>query len=297
MSYIDDQLVKFKRMIEDAIIEGGAEGKNACIRTQAPINLIHDAVKQELIDHGIMEELIYPPLGESKPEIKLAGFLKQKDQDVCVVPNGIDEKRTPINWGLMAFQNEIDPYGFDYSTNTLVINVRSQMSSLAKNADTLFERTFAEALNLHMRYPKMVLGEVYLIPVYEYDDTEAAKHKVKFKNKHVNVEKYITFFDAINNRQKLDETYKYERCTLLVVDFRPETPKLYRNSAELKADGIVSASFPIEYATLSFDTFTEEIVDVDAARYHIKNIQDINRIKRYSAYLEKMREMHKNDKE
>jgi hypothetical protein len=292
MSYIDEQLNKFKKMIEDAIIVGGADGKNACIRTQAPINLIHDAVKLELINHGIREELIFPPFGESKPEIKLAGFLKQKDQDVCVVPKGIKEKSTPIDWGLMAFQNEIDPYGFDFSTNTLVINVRSQMSSLAKNADTLFERTFAEALNLHMRYPNMVLGEVYLIPVYEYDDTEAAKHQVAFKNKHVNVEKYITFFDAINKRQKVEETYKYERCTLLVVDFRPDSPKLYRNSDELKKDGIVSKSFPLEYASLAFDTFTEEIVDIYAERYSIKNIQDINRIKRLTAYEEKMRKVH-----
>ena len=68
---------------------------------------------------------------------------------------------------------EIDPYGEEYSKNTLVINVRSQMSSLAKNSDTLFERTFAEAMNLHMQYPDIVLGEVYLIPINEYDDEEA----------------------------------------------------------------------------------------------------------------------------
>ncbi len=296
MSFIDEQLVRFKKMIEDAIIEGGAEGKNACIRTQAPINLIHEAVKFELIEHGIKEELIYPPVGESKPEIKLAGFLKQKDQDVCVVPEGIDEEKTAIDWGLMAFQNEVDPYGYEFSTNTLVINVRSQMSSLAKNADTLFERTFAEALNLHMRYPNMVLGEVYLIPVYEYDDTEAAKHRVAFKKKHVNVEKYITFFDAINNRQKVEETYKYERCTLLVVDFRLDKPKLYRNSDELKKDGIISKSFPIEYALLSFDSFTEEIVDIYAGRYPITNIQDINRIKRLTEYAAKMRTWYEKDK-
>ena len=34
------------------------------------------------------------------------------------------------------------------------------MSSLAKNADTLFERTFAEAMNLHMQYPNIVLSDV-----------------------------------------------------------------------------------------------------------------------------------------
>lgn len=292
MDFIDEQLIIFKKMIEDAIIEGGAEGKNACIRTQGPINLIHDAVKKELIEHGIREDQIFPPFGESKPEIKLAGFLKQKDQDVCVVPRGIIEKNTPIDWGLMAFQNEIDPYGFEYSTNTLVINVRSQMSSVAKNADTLFERTFAEALNLHMRYPDIVLGEVYLIPIYEYDDVEAAKHKVAFKKKHINVEKYITFFDAINKRQKVEETYKYERCTLLVVDFRPDIPKLYKNSKELKDDGIISESFPIEYASLAFDSFVEDIVDIYAQRYPIKNIQELALIRRLTKYAEKMKKYH-----
>jgi hypothetical protein len=148
------------------------------------------------------------------------------------------------------------------------------MSSLAKNADTLFERTFAEALNLHMRYPDMVLGEVYLIPVYEYDDAAAIRHQVAFKPKPVNVEKYITFFDAINRREKLDENYKYERCALLVVDFRPEEPILYRNSSQLKAAGIISWDFPIEYASLSFDSFTGDILDIYAKRYPIENIQE-----------------------
>ncbi len=276
MSFINDQLKLFKQMIEDAIRSNGVEGKNYCIRTQAPINLIHDAVKQELIDHGITKELIFPPLGESKPEIKLAGFLKQKDQDVCVIPEGIEKKSTPIDWGLMAFQNETDPYGFDFSSNTLVINVRSQMSSIAKNADTLFERTFAEAINLHLRYPNMVLGEVYLIPVYEYDDAEAAKKNVAFKDKPVKIEKFISFFDAINKRQIIEETYKYERCTLLIVDFRPDNPKLYKNSTELKEDGIISESFPLEYASLAFDTFTEEIVQIYSERFPINNIKNMN---------------------
>lgn len=288
MGYIDEQLIKFKKMIEDAIYYGGVEEKNACIRSQAPINLIHDAVKHELIEHGIKEELIFPHFGESKPEIKLTGFLKQKNQDICVVPKEINPQRTPIDWGIMAFQHKIDSYGFEYSTNMLVINIRSQMSSLNKNADTLFERTFAEALNLHMRYPKMVLGEVYLIPIFEYSDKKAAEHIVEFKKKPVKVEKYITFFHAINKRQQEEEDYKYERCALLIVDFRPDAPRLYRNSEELKKDGLISETFPIEYASLAFDTFTEEIVDAYAERYPISNIQDPNRIKAYVAKMKKM---------
>ena len=167
------------------------------------------------------------------------------------------------------------------------------MSSLAKNADTLFERTFAEALNLHMRYPKMVLGEVYLIPVYEYDDELVKRNKVGFKKNQTDVEKYISFFDSINNRTDEKETYKYERCTLLVVDFRYKEPILYRNSKQLKDAGIISKDFGIEYATLGFDTFAEDIIDVYADRYEIGNIQELSRIKRLGAYVEKMKKRHK----
>lgn len=245
-----------------------------------------------MIEHGIKSENIYPHFGDSKPEIKLAGFLKQKDQDVCVLPDNIPKESIHINWGPMAFQDKTDPYGFEYSTNSLVINVRSQMSSLAKNSDTLFERTFAEAMNLHMRYPNVVLGEVYLIPVYEYDETEVSKNRIGFKTNKTDVEKYISFFNSINNRCKNDDNYKYERCTLLVVDFKPKQPRLYRNSDELKRDGIISDNFGIEYATLGFDTFVEEIIDIYAERYRVSNIQDINRISRLSAYADKMRKYY-----
>lgn len=272
MAYIDNQLLIFKNMIEESIINGGAKGKESMIRSSQLINLIHDAVKYELIAYGVEPSQIYPHYGDTRPEIKLAGFLKQKDQDVCVVPRGIRKQPITIDWGPMAFQKKVDSYGFNYSNHTLVINVRSQMSSLAKNSDTLFERTFAEALNLHMRYPDMVLGEVYLIPVNEYDDAEVINHRVAFKRNITDVEKYISFFDSINRRQQRGPEYMYERCTLLVVDFSQPQPRLFRNSTELKAAGIVSPNFGIEYSTLSFDTFVDDILNIYASRYDIRRI-------------------------
>lgn len=233
------------------------------------------------------KENIRPPFGKTKPEIRMAGLLKQKDQDVCVLPSGIKKKAEKITWGPMAFQDKTDPYGYEYSTNALVINVRSQMSSLAKNTDTILERTFAEALNLHMRYPKIVLGEVFLIPLFEYDDELMKDNKVGFKRSKTNVERYISFFNAINNRALDEEAYKYERCALLIVDFRPEMPILYRNSRQLKDAQIVSDAFDIEYAELGFDTFAEDILRVYADRYAIENIQDIERIRRVISYVKK----------
>ena len=272
MAYIDEQLVKFKDMIEESIIQGGSKGKESMIRSSHLINLIHDAVKKEFIEHEVNKNLIFPHLNESKPEIKLAGFLKQKDQDVCVIPHGIEKQPITIEWGPMAFQKKKDVYGYEFSENTLVVNVRSQMSSLAKNSDTLFERTFAEALNLHMRYPNMVLGEVYLIPVYEYDDAAVADYEVAFKHNKTDVEKYISFFNSINNRQLNGPDYLYERCALLIVDFRYRQPKLFRNSTELKEAKLISENFEIEYETLGFDTFAHDLLTIYAQRYDINNL-------------------------
>ena len=267
MAFIDDQLIEFKGLIEKSILDGGAKGKESTIRSSALINLIHDAVKYELIDNGVNPSNIFPHLYDTKPELKLAGFLKQKDQDVCVVPSNIPCVSTPITWGPLAFEHKTDDYGYDFTTNTLVINVRSQMSSLAKNSDTLFERTFAEAQNLHLRYPDIVLGDVYLIPVNEYDDELVKQKIVGFKAAKTNVEKYISFFNSINNRHNGGDAYAYERCALLVVDFSKDKPILFSNSRELKEAGIVSSKFEIEYSTMNFQNFAEDILRIYSERY------------------------------
>ncbi len=273
MAFIDDQLIIFKQRIEAAIRENGEPGKASIIRSSSLIHLIHDAVKDQLISSGVSADNIFPKIGETKPEVKIAGFLKQKNQDVCVVPSNIEMKREAISWGPVATEGVYDQYGYEFSQHTLVINVRSQMSSLAKNSDTLFERTFAEALNLHLRYPDMVLGEVYVIPVHEYSDMQVKNKEVGFKLQQTNLEKYISFFTAMNNRSDEDDDYKYERVALLIVDFDREQPKLYRSTAELRADGLIADEFGIELEPLSFDTFSRDILKTYAKRFDIKNIK------------------------
>jgi hypothetical protein len=274
MAFIDDQLVEFKRMIEEAILENGVKGKESVIRASGLINLVHDAVKYELIENGINPDNIFPKLYESKPEIKLVGFFKQKDQDVCAVPSNIEKQKVLINWGPLGYLNKTDPYGDEFSRNTLVINVRSQMSSLAKNADTLFERAIAEAQNLHIQYPDIVLGEVYLIPTNEYDDELVKDRKVGFKDRNTDVERYITFFNSLNNRNNVEsDEYKYEKCALLIVDFSKEKPYLYTSTAELVRDGLLPEGFQVEAGTLSFNSFTQDIIDTYARRHDLENLR------------------------
>jgi len=174
---------EIKRSIESAIIESGTEGKNNLIRTQKPIKLLHDVVKSELIKHNVKSELIRPLLTESNGELSLSGFFKKKDQDICVMP----KSKTPKS-ELLSFQGILngtrDMYGFDFTQSCLSINVRSQLSSSAKNFDTLYERTFAEALNLHLRCPQMVLGEFYMIAVNEYDSNACNRKEIGVNRQH-----------------------------------------------------------------------------------------------------------------
>ena len=271
--FIDEQLFKFKKIIEYSIVAGGSKGKESAIRSSGLINLIHDAVKKEFIDQGINPTKIFPHFGETNPELRLTGFLKQKKQDICVVPSNIKRKAAVIDWDPLVYTKKTDSYGFNYTTNILSVNVRSQMSSLNKNSDTLFERTFAEALNLHMRCPDMVLGEVYLIPLHEYDDDLVKERKVGFKSRQTDIEKYISFFNSINGRSSSERIYAYESCALLIVDFNRKTPYLFRNSYELKQAGCISPDFGIEYATLNFQDFARDILAIYSERFDINNLK------------------------
>lgn len=201
---------------------------------------------------------------------------------MCVTPKNVPKINTEINWGPMAHLKSKDKLGYNFSNQSLVINVRSQMSSLGKNYDTLFERTVAEAQNLHMRYPDIVLGEVYLIPVREYDNVSAGARQVAFSDKTTDIENYISFFCSINARTydtgenaelvNTRSAYKYERCALLIVDFNGEHPKLYNNSEELRRDGLISEDFALEYADVSFARFAGDIKAIYASRFDVNNL-------------------------
>lgn len=263
---IQQAVDEFKDLLETSIVEGGIKAKEAIIRSSRPINFIHEAVKSDLISNGISPDRIHPPLGESKPELKLAEFIKKKSQDVCVTPVEQSPKNEELSRGIL--KETSDYYGQDFTERIISINVRSQMSSLAKNFDTLYERTIAEAMNLHIRCPKMVLGEVYMIPVKEYNAKVMNENLVQFYNKVGAVEKYIKSFQAINGRHnyKKDE-YKYERVCLLLVDFEQTPCKIYSTNQELIKDGLLDIHSTANINELSWETFTNSLLSTYNERF------------------------------
>jgi hypothetical protein len=256
---IQQAVDNFKVLIEDSILQGGIAAKEAMIRSSRPINYIHEAVKADLIRAGISKTRIFPPLGATSPEMKLAGFIKQKHQDVCVAPDTCTPILEILQDGLL--QHVSDSYGKVYTERIIAINIRSQLSSLAKNFDTLYERTTSEAYNLHVRSPKMVLGEVYMIAVKEYDPDAMKNKKVAFLNKLGAVQKYIRSFQAINGRPDFTkQDYKYEKVCLLIVDFSKTPAKIYDKNEELIADGLLAADSEANIEELNWNSFTSSIL-------------------------------------
>ena len=160
-----------------------------------------------------------------------------------------------------------DKFGTALTESVLSVNIRSQLSSVAKNFDTLYERTFAEALNFHLRLPAMVLGEVYMIIAKEYDSDAASNRTVAFKNSE-HIEKYILAFEALNKRLHTDDPlYKYERVALLIVDFSRQIPKLYNTTQELIDDGLIPDNSLVNISALSFDGFTADLLHIYQTRF------------------------------
>lgn len=267
---IEKAVCSIKRMIEKAIRDEGVEGKNNLIRSQRPICLLHDATKMAFINNGVDPERVRPLLGEHQDELRLSGFFKFKDQDICLLPNNIKQSQECLDLdGLL--KGQLDSYGKRFTEHILSVNVRSQLSSLAKNFDTLYERTFAEALNLHLRCPKMVMGELYMIPVKEYDDEAAEDNEIAFKEKkniQKYIEKYLYAFSALNNRRVVNgEEYKYERVCLLIVDFSKRTPVIYNTDEELKSSGLLPENSNASINEMNFSSFATTLLSIYRERF------------------------------
>lgn len=267
---LQEAVNRIKSTIELAITTGGTKAKNSLIRTQQPIKLLHEVVKSELIRCGVNERCIYPPLNASAGELKLAGFIKCKDQDICITPSDIERSAERLECeGILNGYNDV--LGREFTEKTLSINVRSQLSSSAKNFDTLYERTFAEALNLHLRCPEMILGEFYMIAVKEYSSKYANNNQIAFSKisgiaKHI--EKYLLSFNAINGRNDTHANhYKYERVCLLIVDFDHEIPKVYNTDDELRAAGLLPKGTTATIENLSFTNFSSNLLQIYKERF------------------------------
>ena len=243
----------------------GLEAKTALIRSEGLIQRIHEVTKQSLHDELLRRDIhheTHPPIGKKAPELNIWGFLKKKKQDVVVIIGG--EKPVPEKIDEGPLTGQTDEIGRQATQNSIVIGVRSQLSSVDKNFDTLMERTFAETFNLRLRHPRLVMGEVYMLAVKDYDEQMMKENLVGWKNSFTDVERFIDIFNSLNQRDDVEnirDFYKYERCLLLLVDFSADPPKIYETDAQLREDGVVSEDFPGDFSPISPVNFSRDLTD------------------------------------
>jgi len=270
----------FKYAFEQAIIIAGSKGKESLVRSSKHINLFHEVVKSELIRNNVHADLIFPKQHNSSGEINFTGFIKAKKQDISVVPRAFVGNETSEKILVGMRTGETDAFGKAYTENSLVINLRSQMSSIGKNNDTIVERAFAETLNLHMRCPRMVLGEFFILPVTGFNMDEVKRRNPAFEpiitskaNKRSrttaeNIERTINTYSTLNNRNiAKGEEYKYERLCLILADFTQSPVKIYHNDAQLKADNLLPKSSTATLTGMGYNSFVSDLLDIYNARF------------------------------
>ncbi len=100
----------------------------------------------------------------------------------------------------------------------IIIGVRSQMSSVAKNLENYYEGIIGECISLHDRFPMATIGYVYLLP------TEPIKPGLR---EEVKLDKAEHLFEKITGRKDWRDAHdKYEHFAFLKVDFAKDPPEV-----------------------------------------------------------------------
>lgn len=164
------------------------------VRGQAFINVLHLYLGEQLTAR-ISPEGKKRGL-EVRMEPSILGSHKPKNVDVAV----IDPDNGPL----------------------LLIGVRSQMSSIGKNALTYYEGIIGECISLQERFPMAVHGYVYLMPLTSIKPGKEAEN--------IDHTRYARMYAAIHGRTGQD--YKairgiYDQFAYMVVDFVPDPPTIH----------------------------------------------------------------------
>lgn len=152
-------------------------------------------------------------------EATIFGSHKPKDVDISVV----DPENGPL----------------------MMVGIRSQMSSIGKNALTYYEGIIGECISLQDRFPLATIGYVYLMPlrpIKEGKEKEVVPHS-----------RYAQMYQAIAGRRGQDYSSKrgiYDQFAYMVVDFKPDPPTL--------RDDLVTAAAP--KTDMQISTFVDRMV-------------------------------------
>lgn len=188
------------------------------VRGQGFIKILHRYIANE-IEKCLADEAIRAGVTVEQ-EATIFGSHKPKDVDVSVIH--------PKNGPLM------------------IVGLRSQMSSVGKNALTYYQDIIGECISLQDRFPLAVIGYVYLMPL----------RSIKAEHEDVVIDhaRYAKMYNVITGRSGHD--YKslrgiYDQFAYMVVDFSKSPPTI--------EDSLVKAAVP--KTDLSVKTFVPRMIE------------------------------------
>ncbi|MBC9987080.1 MULTISPECIES: hypothetical protein [unclassified Haloferax] len=237
-----------KTDFESAIRDPDENPSYSLIRSEKLIGRIHSYIIDQLVDNGVNPQYIHEDSHPSDTSATVYGFPKTKSQDILVHSY---EEDGPVVGPRMA------------------INVRSQLSSIGKNFDTIFERIYAESLNLHNRFPYLPLGYFFLLPKRGYDSSAKQKNIVE-RSENFDIQKFISSYSSLSGRETPeDEKWKYEAMCLLIVDFEQSPPRIMDDIDEFVEQGLVTPEFAEIYGSnvISVENFFEKLLSDYKRRY------------------------------
>lgn len=186
------------------------------VRSQSFIQTLHQYVEDSLNEHlssKARSRGIYV-----KREAHLFGSYKAKDEDLAV----LDPENGPL----------------------ITVGVRSQMSSVGKNALTYYQDIIGECTSLQERFPMTTMGYVYLHPYREL----IADHK---KPDHARWAKLYASIATRDDRIYRHQTSSFDQFAYMVVDFEQNPPVI--------KDDVVRAAVPD--VDLRIESLTSRLVE------------------------------------
>lgn len=104
----------------------------------------------------------------------------------------------------------------------LIIDVRSQMSSLGKNFNNYIRMKAGEVESIHERYPKCVIGLIYIHPTGDLQTRRRINPVGSFN--YISAAKQLS---SLSGRISTDDSLSvYERVAYCVIDFNQDPPRL-----------------------------------------------------------------------
>ena len=209
-------------------------------RSAIPIKRLHQHVGDLLIQTKISSDCI-------DIERSIPTLLGDKRQDLVAIPRG-----------------KTKPAG----RSTLNIGMKGAFYGVQKNRDNHFNGVRGELLSFHELHSNMVVGQVTILSLMEWDPKKSTSNTVAYKKlSQRTLAEFIDRYNKINLRKPDGSIGLSERVALILVDFSKTTPVVYESIQKLESDGFLMENSGLSLHNVTLSNFASDIVSIHRSRF------------------------------